>query len=232
MHIYSGQRREDAYLRALYDDAVAGLEAHLLQYSAEDDLFYLQELSLPSMSGMTRMDHLLCFVPGMLALGTLFETEDATKNARHLALAEKLMQTCYEMYRRQPTGLAPDIVVFPHMLVRDAKYKLRPEAVESLFYLFRVTKDVRYRNYGWAIFEAIEAHAKLKFGYGAIQDVRELPARKDNKMESFFLAETLKYHYLLQSPDDVLPLDEFVFNTEAHPLPIRKRAATPAKEHE
>lgn len=170
------------------------------------------------------MDHLLCFVPGMLALGTLYETQDLKKNEKHLDIAKKLMKTCYEMYHRQRTGLSPDIVSFPHMRVRDAKYKLRPEAIESLFYLYRVTKDVKYRNQGWEIFQSIEKHAKLKFGYGAVKDVTDLPAKKDNKMESFFLAETLKYHFLLQAPDDVIPLDEFVFNTEAHPLRIKRKA--------
>lgn len=50
VYIYSGQREEDAYLRKLYDDAVAGLEKHLLKYSEPDKLYYLQELRLPSMS--------------------------------------------------------------------------------------------------------------------------------------------------------------------------------------
>jgi len=42
-------------------------------------------------------------------------------------------------------------------------------------------------------------------------------------MQSFFLAETLKYLYLLFSPTTVIPLDEWVFNTEAHPLKIKSR---------
>ncbi|KAL6496881.1 Mannosyl-oligosaccharide 1 2-alpha-mannosidase mns2 [Orobanche gracilis] len=46
---------------------------------------------------------------------------------------------------------------------------------------------------------------------------------KDNMMQSFFLAETLKYLYLLFSPPSVISLDEWVFNTEAHPLKIRTR---------
>ncbi|AQK45945.1 Mannosyl-oligosaccharide 12-alpha-mannosidase MNS1 [Zea mays] len=43
---------------------------------------------------------------------------------------------------------------------------------------------------------------------------------KDNMMQSFFLAETLKYLYLLFSPPSVISFDEWVFNTEAHPLRI------------
>lgn len=221
--IFSGKRNEDAYLRKLYDDAVVGMENVLLTYSAEDDLYYLADVSLPSLSKTLRMDHLLCFVPGLLALGTLHEEHDLEKNARHLKLAEKLVQTCYQMYHQQQTGLAPDIVSFPGLVAQDPKYKLRPEAVESMFYMYRVTKDHKYRDWGWEIFQSLEKNAKVAHGYGAIVDVRELPAEVENKMESFFLAETLKYHYLLQAPEDLIPLDEYVFNTEAHPLRIRQR---------
>lgn len=59
-------------------------------------------------------------------------------------------------------------------------------------------------------------------GYSGLRDVRIVPAEKDDTMQSFWLAETLKYLYLLFSPADVIPLDEYVFNTEAHPLRILK----------
>lgn len=77
-------------------------------------------------------------------------------------------------------------------------------------------------DWGWKIFEAIETHSRVPSGgYSSIRDVR----RKDHvqfsdKMETFFLAETLKYLYLLFGPNDVFPLDKYVFNTEAHALPI------------
>ncbi len=50
---------------------------------------------------------------------------------------------------------------------------------------------------------------------------------KDDMMQSFFLAETLKYFYLLYSPSSVIPLDKWVFNTEAHPLRIIPRVDEP-----
>ncbi|KAG2786348.1 Mannosyl-oligosaccharide 1,2-alpha-mannosidase [Phytophthora cactorum] len=224
VYIYSGKREEDGYLRELYDDAVRGMEEHLLYFSIPDDLYFLQEMKVPSLSAVQRMDHLLCFVPGLLALGTLSETEGHAKNAKHLELAEKLMETCYQFYHRQATGLSPDIVSFPKMQVIDPKYRLRPETIESLFYLYRVTKNPKYREYGWEIFQALETHTKVKHGYAAILDVTKLPAQTENKMESFFLAETLKYHYLLQAPETLIPLDKYVFNTEAHPLRIRRRS--------
>ncbi len=107
--------------------------------------------------------------------------------------------------------------------VGDAHNLLRPETVESLFVLYRLTKDEQYREWGWKIFQAFERYAKVpEGGYSSIRDVGKPkdPGFHDN-MESFFLGETLKYLFLLFGDDDsVVSLDEWVFNTEAHPMPI------------
>ncbi|KAF9441072.1 glycoside hydrolase family 47 protein [Macrolepiota fuliginosa MF-IS2] len=106
----------------------------------------------------------------------------------------------------------------------NARYMLRPETVESLFIAYRLTGDERYRDHGWNIFQAIEKHCRVDTGgYTTIINVDEIPTRKEDKMETFFLSETLKYLYLLFSDDRVLPLDGYVLNTEAHPLPILPR---------
>ncbi len=104
----------------------------------------------------------------------------------------------------------------------DAHNMKRPEEVESLFYMYRFTRDQKYRAWGWNIFQAFEKHTKVKNGYSSIRNVSnpDNPGYK-NKMETFFLGETLKYLYLLFSDNfDELSLDEYVFTTEAHPLPI------------
>ena len=101
----------------------------------------------------------------------------------------------------------------------------RPEAIESFFYLYRATGDPVYRKWGWEIFQAFEKYTRLKEGYSSIDNVKmpEFPEYRD-KMESFYLAETLKYLYLLFSDDsELIPLDKYVFTTEAHPLPIHNR---------
>ncbi|KAJ3100383.1 hypothetical protein HDU97_002258 [Phlyctochytrium planicorne] len=111
-----------------------------------------------------------------------------------------------------------DFQIFPS----EAYNILRPETVESLFILFRITRDVKYREWGWKIFQAFENVSKVEDGgYSGLENVMsEEPYRKD-RMESFFLGETLKYFYLLFSDDEkLIPLNKFVFNTEAHPLPI------------
>lgn len=70
-------------------------------------------------------------------------------------------------------------------------------------------------------FQAIEKYCRTEGGYSGIRDVYNFNPPKDDVQQSFFLAETLKYLYLLFSDDDVMSLDKWVFNTEAHPLPIK-----------
>lgn len=145
-------------------------------------------------------------------------------------MATELMRTCFEMYNTTATGLAPEIAYFNTnptdkndiiIQPRDTHYILRPEVVESLFYMYKITKNPVYQEWGWKIFEAIERHCKVESGgYTGINNVNDLNSPKTNMMESFFLAETLKYLYLLFSEEDLIPLDKFVLNTEAHPIPI------------
>jgi len=159
----------------------------------------------------------------------------------------ELTRTCMKTHETK-TGLSPEIVHFrtpgdedhvpilsressPDWYIKgpsfggsvplDARYILRPETVESLFIAWRLTKDARYRRYGWNIFQAIEKHCKIETGgYASVLNVDALPVEHEDKMETFMMSETLKYLFLLFSDDDVLPLDQYVFNTEAHPLPI------------
>lgn len=105
----------------------------------------------------------------------------------------------------------------------DAHNLERPETVESLFYLYRITGDKKYQDWGWKIFQSFQKYTRLPEGYSSIGNVRSAsnPGIR-NKMESFWLAETLKYLYLLLADDqEILPLNQWVFNTEAHPLPVR-----------
>lgn len=115
-------------------------------------------------------------------------------------------------------------IMFPPCLQPlDAHNLLRPETVESLFYMYRFTQDKKYREWGWQIFLAFMKYTKIDgAGFSSINNVKSPsnPGYKD-KLESFFLAETLKYLFLLFSDDPkLIPLDKFVFNSEAHPLPI------------
>lgn len=68
------------------------------------------------------------------------------------------------------------------------------------------------------MFTSIEKHCRAPLAYGAIDDIRSTNPRVLNEMESFWTGETLKYFYLLFSEPDLVSLDRYVFNTEAHPL--------------
>lgn len=100
------------------------------------------------------------------------------------------------------------------------EYLLRPETIESFFYMWKLTGKPKWRERGWSIFEAIEKHTRTKYGYASVSNIDSSNPSHKNEMPSFFLAETLKYLYLLFKEDDVVSLNDWVFNTEAHPLPV------------
>ncbi|CAJ2502857.1 Uu.00g102510.m01.CDS01 [Anthostomella pinea] len=105
--------------------------------------------------------------------------------------------------------------------IPDKRYVLRPEAIESVFIMYRTTGDPRLLEAAWAVFEAIQAVTKTDIANSAVADVTVAsPAevRQTDSMESFWMGETLKYFYLVFSEPDLISLDEWVFNTEAHPF--------------
>lgn len=80
----------------------------------------------------------------------------------------------------------------------------RPETVESLFIAFRLTGDKRYRDHGWAIFQAIERHCRIPSGgYATIVNVDEVPVRHEDKMETFFLVSLPGFMNLPKMTDDI-----------------------------
>ena len=127
------------------------------------------------------------------------------------------------MYSEQRTGLAPEFVRFGggRMLIGAAHNLLRPEAIESMFYMWRFTKDPKYREWGWRMFLAFEKYSRVpQGGYVGLKNVMKEDSPRDDKMETFWLAETLKYFLLLFSEDSLLNLETHVLNTEAHPLRV------------
>ena len=103
----------------------------------------------------------------------------------------------------------------------DSLYYSSPELAESYFVLWRLTRDPKYREYAWQLAQAIEKHCKTQSGgYAMINDTDEIPAPKLDVQPPEFLSSTLKYLYLTFTTDEVLPLDQWVFNSAGHPLPI------------
>ncbi|ESZ93600.1 glycoside hydrolase family 47 protein [Sclerotinia borealis F-4128] len=102
--------------------------------------------------------------------------------------------------------------------IHARKYILRPEAIESVWYMYRITGDKSWQDKGWKMFEAVIKATSSKYGHSAIYDVTSEQSYQVDEMESFWLAETLKYFYLLFSTPETISLDDWVLNTEAHPF--------------
>ncbi|CAJ0949714.1 unnamed protein product, partial [Mesorhabditis belari] len=225
--IQTGKRLD--WLISDYEAAMSSMEEKLLRLSEPSKIPFVGELHplgkfFFGSFFSTRMDHLTCFLPGTLALGVAHGMP-----SRHLTIAQGLAEGCHAMYQTK-TGLAPEAIYFnmdPKKMddfscePSDSHSPLRPEAIEAWFYMYRLTGNTTYQKWGWEVFQAMEKHAKLDVGYASVRNVKSLPVEHNDLMESFFLAETLKYLYLLfDDARELFPLDQWVFNTEAHPLPI------------
>ena len=174
------------------------------------------------------MGHLTCFAGGMFALGSKYVKD----KDYWLNMGKEIGETCYQSYNRSPNKIGPETFRFTSgksnqnikAATKNEKYYiLRPEVIETYFYLWRLTKDQKWRDYGWEAALAINENCRAEAGFSGIKDVYATPRVLDDLQQSFFFAETLKYLYLLFSDDDLLSLDEWVFNTEAHPLKILKK---------
>merc|ERR1719489_252725 len=215
--ILSGKK--DTTARLMYDEAVKVLEENIITTSP-GGLVYAGDLKYGIL--MPRMQHLACFSGGMFALGS----EGSSDPEHYMKLGADITKTCHESYDRSPSKLGPEFFGFTmgeeasYKYQRARHYMLRPEVIESYFYMWRPTKEQKYRDWGWEATQALLKHCKTEGGFSGLKDVYQNNPVKDDVQQSFFLAETLKYLYLLFSEDDLVNLNEWVFNTEAHPLPI------------
>lgn len=162
-----------------------------------------------------KQDHLVCFLGGSLILGVTegsdtFSWENLDERERDdFILGDEIIESCMETYKT-PTGLGPEIAMFRMYTEPEAKDEdwyikssstavlidgrniLRPETVESLFLAYRATGDEKYREYGWKIFKAFEKYCKApEGGYVGIEDVMKVPPVQLDRMETFWLGETL-----------------------------------------
>ncbi|KAI8992647.1 glycoside hydrolase [Pilobolus umbonatus] len=269
----------------MYLESIKGMKQYMLRQVPGYDMILLPPFDTQHLRHRNSMDHLTCFVPGMLSMGaiTFNQPED-------MEIAKGLLETCVYMYRTTKTGLSPeswsisktepynpltynktaeeltglrdwwydanmtnpllskktdasktemkhysvDYKLPPvrerpeSLFFGDPRYILRPETIESLFIMYRLTGDQKYQEYGWEIFESIDKWCKTSTAFAAIRnvdrlmDIDDITENQLDSMESFLFAETFKYLYLLFSPSDVISLDKFIFNTEAHPFQRRK----------
>lgn len=197
-------------------------------------------------------EHLSCFIGGLYALGgRLFDSSEyldiGAKLARGCAYAYQafpsgIMPERYNMAmclgHDHLAACAWDDSVYeaeslkrpeyrPNLpkgftTAKDPRYILRPEAIESVFILWRITGDAWWRETAWVMFEAVAKATETEYANAAILDVTAEKSDKEDYMESFWLAETLKYFYLCFADTDLISLDDFVLNTEAHPFRLSR----------
>ncbi|XP_030642097.1 mannosyl-oligosaccharide 1,2-alpha-mannosidase IB [Chanos chanos] len=213
--------KTDTEARKTYDDAIEAIERHLIRKSS-GGLTFIGEWKNGHLE--RKMGHLTCFAGGMFALGADGSPDD--KAGHYLQLGAEIAHTCHESYDRTVLKLGPEAFKFDSGLeavaVRQNEkyYILRPEVIETYWYMWRFTHDPKYRQWGWEAAQAIDKHCRVSGGFSGVKDVYSSNPTYDDVQQSFFLAETLKYLYLLFSSDELLPLESWVFNTEAHPLPV------------
>ncbi len=150
----------------------------------------------------TRFGSLEAFFPATLCL------------AGDTSRAARLEESCFRMWNLY--GIEPEEIDYSTMTPTAKEYYLRPEIIESAYYLYHYTKNPRYLQMGETFFTSLEKYCRVPSGYTYLKDVTTM--EKADGMESFFFAETLKYLFLLFSPERTLPFDSVIFTTEAHPL--------------
>jgi mannosidase alpha-like ER degradation enhancer 2 len=142
------------------------------------------------------------FFPALLAL------------SGDLERARRLQASSFKMWDLH--GIEPEMLDYKTMRVVAGSYHLRPEIIESTYYLYHYTGDREYRRMGEKMFDDFVKYCRTDAGYAALADV--ISKQQLDEMESFVLAETFKYFYLLFAPPETLKFDKVIFNTEAHPL--------------
>jgi len=217
----------DAEARTMYDEAMnAFFNNGLVKVSPQSHLMYIAEYRGGAIDDI--VGHLACFAGGMFALGSHVSPNN-TNAVRDADVGRNFTNTCHESYIRTNTHIGPEVFRFSEDLEAEAGsdgdrgYILRPEVIESYFVMYRITGDRKYRDWAWDAAQAIERYSKAGpgRGYSGIRNTNAVNPVQDDVQQTFFLAETLKYLYLIFSTDDLISLDQWVFNTECHPLPIR-----------
>jgi mannosidase alpha-like ER degradation enhancer 2 len=128
--------------------------------------------------------------------------------------ARALQDSMFRMW--EANGIEPEVYDYKTAKVNNAGYPLRPEIIESTYYLYQYTNDAKYLAMGKQMFEDLVKYCRTPEAYAGLKSV--VTKEKADYMHSFLFAETFKYFYLLFAHEKTLELKNIVFNTEAHPM--------------
>ena len=191
----------DEDCRAMWLNSVAAVNKYLADETA-GGLWYGHADMKTGQRGAKSYGALDAFFPAVLAL------------SGDLDRARKLQESSFKMWN--VAGVEPEEIDYGTLKIKEAGYPLRPEIVESVYYLHRLTRDPRYLVMGEKLFEDFVKHCRTDGAYASLKSVET--KEKADEMQSFLFAETFKYFYLLFAPPKTLDFDRIVFNTEAHPI--------------
>ncbi|EDV28158.1 uncharacterized protein TRIADDRAFT_20429 [Trichoplax adhaerens] len=177
----------------------------IMNYISQGPMLVNVLMHRPRYASRPYMDALQAFWPGLQVLKGDLKSAVITH------------QWLYEITKKHnfiPEAFTPNLGVYwPH-------HPLRPEFAESTYFLYKATRDPFYLEVGKSIVENLNNYARVPCGFAALKDVRTLS--QEDRLDSFVFAETFKYLYLLfaEKEDVILPIDNFIFTTEAHLLPL------------
>jgi len=196
---------DDQDCKRMWLDSIAAINQYLEDEVAKGDeatLWYGHADMNNGTRKATTYGALDAFFPAVLAL------------SGDLKRAKRLQESSLAMWNQQ--GVEPEEIDYRKMLITSPGYPLRPEIVESTYYLYHYTKDPEYLRMGESLWHDFVKHCRTDEGYAALKSV--VTKEKSDSMQSFLFAETFKYFYLLFSPPKTLNFDKVIFNTEAHPI--------------
>lgn len=192
---------DDADCKKMWEESIVAVNKYLSD-EVRGELWYGHADMNTGKRGATTFGALDAFFPAVLALGGDLER------------AKRLQDSAFMMWNKH--GIEPEVFDYQKMEVVHGGYPLRPEIVESAYYLYQYTGDEKYVQMGKKMFEDTIKYCKTDIAYTGLKNV--VTKEKNDYMHSFFFAETLKYYYLLFAPPKTLDLKKVVFNTEAHPI--------------
>ncbi|MDQ2974553.1 MAG: glycoside hydrolase family 47 protein [Acidobacteriota bacterium] len=204
---------DDLDCKRMWLESVAAINKYLADEMPRDRGTLLGPMQFPELwYGHADMNTGARTAPTYGALDAFFPAVLAMSG--DLKRAGALQQSSFKMWNLH--GIEPEELDYKKMEVVSAAYPLRPEIVESTYYLYHYTKNPEYRVMGQKLWEDFVKYCKTEEGYAALKSV--ITKEKSDSMQSFLFAETLKYFYLLFAPPRTLDFDKVIFNTEAHPI--------------
>jgi mannosidase alpha-like ER degradation enhancer 2 len=193
----------DKDLKNMWDESIKAINKYLAD-NTKNGFWYGHADMNTGKRTATLFGALDAFFPAELSL-----SGDTTR-------AEKLQASCYKMWMLE--GIEPEEIDYSDMKITYPNYALRPENIESAYYLYHFTGKPEYLEMGKDYFESIVKYCRNDVGYSTLKSV--ITKKQGDLMHSFFLAETLKYCYLIFAPQNTIDFNKTLFNTEAHPLKI------------